>query len=815
MKHYLLLTALLLTSTAPLYARGLLIPSEPDLPPLAMLNHHVEVEIEDQAAVTRVMQTFRNHTDRKLEAKYVFPVPAGASVQKFVIWVDGQPMKGELLKAEAARSTYNSIVRQTKNPALLDYVGSDLLQLKIYPVPAKGEQKVEVRFTAIAKKDHEIVEYLYPLKTDRAAASTLEEFRLSVDLKSQRKLGNIYSPSHPITVTRHNDKHASILYEEQAVTLDRDFQMFYDHSDRDVGVTAMLQRPSADQDGYVMLLASPRAELDQKAPRDIVFVLDSSGSMMHENKMEQAKKALRHCLGELSPQDRFGLIHFATTVNHYRDQLTDAKTEHVKHAQGWVADQYAGGGTAISAALKAALAMRSDDPGRMFTVMFFTDGKPTIGETDADKILVEVKKQNNNNTRIFSLGVGDNLNAVLLDQLAEQTRALSRYIRPGENLETNVAHFFNKINHPVLANLKLRTGDGVRLTEVYPPQLPDLFHGDQLVVLARYQGQGDAAIFLDGWVGPEQKQFVYELEFPDHASDKPFVEELWARRKVGYLLDQIRVNGEQQELVDEVVRLSKNYGITTPYTSYLIMPDAPVEVASATAVAGKKESLVELRRRYNAPRALARADQQPQKVEDFAKNAQRNLGDLARNRGAFQDRAFRDLDEKAMYGFAGGGRGPAAAPAPSAPQAEAQKKLLEAKRLKGALDAANMNYRSGQWRRNQVNKLGVDLAICTNNLKCQTQLQAAAVRRVNSRNCLEIGGVWIDEAFTAKTKTLAVKAQSDAYFQILQRHPRMKEVFGLGNHVVWIAPNGMGLVIDANNGAEKLADSDIDRLFKK
>ena len=250
MKRYLLLSALfpalLLTLSNVASGSGLLIPSEPNLPALAMLNHHVYVTIEDQVAVTRVQQTFRNHTNRQLEATYVFPVPAGASVREFVIWLNGQRVKGELLSAAEAKSMYTSIVRQTKNPALLDFIGSDLLRLKVFPIPAGGDQKIEVSFTSIAKKEHNLVEYVYPLKTDRGAASTLEDFRLKLKLKSPQPIAGIYSPTHQITVNQKSDYEANIEFQQQSARLDSDFQLFYTCSGRDIGLTALEHRPISD-----------------------------------------------------------------------------------------------------------------------------------------------------------------------------------------------------------------------------------------------------------------------------------------------------------------------------------------------------------------------------------------------------------------------------------------------------------------------------------------------------------------------------------------------------------------------------------------
>lgn len=525
--------------------------------------------------------------------------------------------------------------------------------------------------------------------------------------------------------------------------------------------------------------------------------------------MDQARAALRHCLSGLTADDRFALISFATTVETYRDTLVPANDEHLPRAEGWVNGLYAGGGTAIHDALASAMAMRSEDDQRMFTVVFFTDGQPTIGEKDPEKILEDIVAKNTDNTRIFSFGVGDDLNAVFLDQIAEKTRAVNRFVRPGESLKGKVASFFDKINHPVLANLKLSTKGEVRLQEVYPPQLPDLFHGDQLVVLARYEGNDPTDIVLDGKIGIHDKQFVYQVDFAAKGEDKPFVEELWARRKVGYLLDQIRIGGEAQELVDEVVRLAKAYGITTPYTSYLIMPDAPVQLASADAYGAQsgRQGGSQGGGQGSAPAALAPRDGQAQQqpLEEFAKRALEGERDLSTNRGRFQeddfDRVRRTYSDASATGTT------------TRAESEAFAQLEKAKKLKSSLDMANENFRNGRWRANQVRKLGVELAISTNDLKNQSQLQATAIRKVNARTCMEFGGVWIDEAFTSTTPTLAIQAQSEAYFRILERQPKMKSVYTLGNHVVWITPSGAALVIDTTDGQQKLDDRDIDALF--
>lgn len=766
--------ALLLAWGASAQAQGLLIPVEKTVPPLALVNLRVNVSLEDQVAVTQVEQTFRNHTSRPLEATYVFPVPRGASVREFAMWVDGKRVKGELVEADKARQIYTDIVRRLRDPGLLEYIGADLLRLQVFPVPAKGDQKIELSYTALARKDHEVIEYTYPLRTDGKATSTLEDFTFKLTLKSQHPILNIYSPTHAISFTRTSDKEAVVGFEKNQCLLDKDFQLYYTVGGKDVGLTTLLLRPNPDEDGYFLLLISPRPELSaqHQVPRDLVFVLDTSGSMAENGKLEKAKKALQHCLGGLSERDRFALLTFATTVNRYSDGLTPVTKDAVERARKWVGRLEAVGGTAINDALQAVLDLQGKEENRTFTVVFFTDGKPTLGETNLDKILANVARKNTARTRIFPFGVGHGVNAALLDQLADQTRAVSTYVRPGEDLELKVSSFFAKVSRPVLANLQLSAGKEVRLLEVYPPQLPDLFHGGQLVVLGRYHGAGDTALRLTGLLGKEPREFTYETHFPAKAADKPFVEDLWARRKVGYLLAQIRLNGEKKELVEAVTALAKKYGIATPYTSWLVVPDTPVPILPPRSRPPIPRPLPEPPP-ILAPATLGGA---PRKLADVAPEVQRQTGDLARNRGKFEDERFAKL--------------PADAKGDSLVAA-----LMGARDQTQAYESAQRALKNGSLQKVQTDKLGVDLSVQMNNLKNQSRLQQAALRRAAGRNLLEIGGAWIDEGFDPKMPTVTVKAQSDAYFRILERHPRVREVFQLGNHLVWVTPGGTALII--------------------
>ena len=802
MRKFFVVLSVALLSAATVHAQstGRLIPTDKTVQPLSMTAHHVNVTIDEQVAVTNIEQTFHNHTGRQLEATYYLPIPKNANARRFSMWVDGKEVPGEMVEADKARKIYTDIVQRTMDPGLLEYMDSRLLKMRIFPVPPNGDQKISISYTSINTNENNLAEYVYPMKADNKAFTNLEKFSLDVTLKSQHPIQNIYSPSHAITMARPSDRQATISFSKDQAVVDKDFQLFYTITTKDVGLNTLTHRPSVGKDGYFMLLVSPRPELSktQKLPRDMVFVLDTSGSMRGK-RMTQARNALKYCLDNLESHDRFALMNFATTVNKYTESLLPATKDNIAEAQKWVARLEATGGTAIDDALSTALGMRTKDETRPFTIVFFTDGRPTIGETDSEKILSNVAKKNNSNTRIFTFGVGDDVNASMLDALADKSRAISTYVRETEDIENKVTGLYAKISNPVLANLKLVVNGDVKLNEVYPPQLPDLFHGTQLVVLGRYTGNGKAKIELTGTVGADTKDFTYDVVFPEQTTEeKPFVEDLWARRKVGYMLDQIRTNGEKKELVDEIVVLAKRYGITTPYTSYLVVPDGPLPIVRPFPKGPRPLLPIAPGVPFGLAPAGGAGGGPVQKVADFAKNLGEGKDGAAKARDRVEADQLKELEKKADKGEA---------PAAAFKQQQAANQLRLANlAAQGALSRRDLeNVQAGQ--------LGVDLSIQSNNLRNQSQVTRTASRVVQNRNCLEIGGVWIDDGFNPKMPTVTVKAMSNAYFRILEKQPSVREVFQLGNHLVWVTPSGTALILDQNDGREEMTDADIERLF--
>lgn len=827
--------------------RGLLIPKDENLPPLAMLKHQVKIQLEDQVAVTEIEQVFRNHTSRQLEATYTFPVPKGASVNSFSMDINGAKVQGEMMDAKQARSIYTSIVQRAQDPGLLEYLGKRLFRVRVFPIPPNGDQKLTLRFTAIAEREKDMVEYIYPLKTKGKALKTLESFSIQAKLKSKDGIQNIHSPSHNVEIKRESDTQVTVSYEETGATLDRDFQLFYQLSNKDIGMSTLFHRPISEEPGYFLMMLTPKLGLLKKnsVPRDMVFVLDTSGSMRGA-KIDQAKNAVQYCLESLNPEDRFSILQFASTVNPYASTLKKASKEQIVEASKWVQGLNATGGTAIDEALANALDLRSKEKSRTFTVLFFTDGLPTIGETNPKKILKNTLSRNNSQTRIFTFGVGNDVNAVLLDELADETHALAGYVRPSEQIDTKVARFYDKIRHPVLTGLKLEVDQKqLTLLETFPRRLPDLFHGGQLTVFGRYRGDGHTAVKLTGQVGSETKEFIYEVTFPKKpAEDRDFVEHLWARRKVGYLLDQIRVNGEQKELKDEVVQLAKRYGITTPYTSYLVVPD----------------STVMHNHRKNVPPPPGAFKRVPD--VRFAPGGGLPGGGSGfggRPAGPTAGSGGRGIGS-GIGGIAGLGGGigglpsgnprgttrpsktnapkPSAETTPSGDSKETPKlqqsfdSLEFARRVtkqQGGLEQQRLAYLNLQRRgdaytyqqslqrlkegKADSGKLGVDLSLANRKLRQQGQVDAKSRQTVATREMLLIGQVWIDSKFTEKTKAVMVKGFSEAYFAILSEQPTIKEVYQLGNAIIWITPSGSALVIDPTKGKTKMKVEEIKKLF--
>jgi Ca-activated chloride channel family protein len=564
------LSALLLAAAPALRADGFIIPNPrpgQDIPPLSVKYHHVKVEIVNQVAKTSVDQVFVNHFGRDIEGTYIFPVPEGASVSDFAMYVGNERVKGEILDSREARRIYEDIVRRMRDPGLLEYIGRNLFRARVFPIPARGEKRVQISYTEVLKSDGGLVKYLYPLNTERFSRDPLDDVSISVRVESQVPILNVYSPSHKVSVRKDGPGRALVGYEAKGVRPDKDFLVYYSLSKDDVGLSFMnWEGPDC---GYFMLLASPRfaAAGERLVNKRIVLVLDSSGSMSG-TKIRQAKEAARFVLNHLDRGDEFTLVDFDDGVAVFSEALVPATADNVGRALKFVEAIEDSGGTNINDALLAALSrMRAGE--RPNYVLFLTDGLPTVGTTETADILRNIERANSHRSRVFAFGVGNDVNTELLDRISSDHRGTSVYIGEDENLEVAVSSFYQKISSPLLTDLAV-TFKGIETSHVYPRALPDLFKGSQLVLVGKYMGRGPVSVVLTGTSGRDEKRFVLESRALAGGSQFNFLPRLWATRRIGYLLEEIRLRGSNHELVEEIRRLGLKYGIVTPYTSFLV-----------------------------------------------------------------------------------------------------------------------------------------------------------------------------------------------------------------------------------------------------
>jgi Ca-activated chloride channel family protein len=696
------------------------------LPPaLPVKSIKIETRIDAQVATTHVEQVFRNDTDATLEGTYFFPIPESASIAEFAIWDGDRRLVGEVRSREEARRIYDEIVRRKRDPGLLEYAGKDLFQASIFPIPPHSDKKLELTYTQVLRAESGTVSYRYPLGTGR---NTQQIGTVSgrVEIESREPLRNVYSPSHAIDITRKGETRAAVSFESSGAQAPQDFQLFYGLSKDDFGVSLLTYREPG-KDGYFLLLISPKNELTEQeyAAKDILFVLDTSGSMADQGKMEKARAALLFGIRSLRAEDRFNVISFAGEERLMERSLIAANEQGRARGVEFVNSLRATGGTNINDSLLAAFRQFSQSE-RPRMIVFMTDGLPTVSETNTQRIIENVARQRVPGVRLFTFGVGYDVNTALLDKLAADNGGVAEYVEPREDLEVKVSGFFAKINYPVLTDLKLDMG-GVETDLVYPRSLPDLFKGTQIALIGRYRNRVDLShvrLGLQGRTGARAQTFFYDNQrFPLKAEKNDFLPRLWATRRVGWLMEQIRTNGEQKELRDEVVDLGTRYGIVTPYTSYLAL-----ESDEATQITS------------NTP-----ANNRPVTT----------LGALGGNTSTSRMRANR------RGPIAGSAADAAAAPPP-----------------KAAAQATTGEVAVQQSKRDRAQQETVRVE--------SDPAAGGGVRNVAGKTFYLREGVWTDAEFKADAKLpeTVLTFGSDEYFALLKREPRLADFFALGERVV-------------------------------
>jgi Ca-activated chloride channel family protein len=731
--------------------------------PFSVKYHRVTVTIDNQIAKTHVDQAFVNDSDRVLEGTYLFPVPEGARIRDFAIYEGDKPLRGELLRKEEAVGIYEDIVRRQRDPGLLEYVGRDTVRARVFPIPPHSEKRFTVDYAEVIARDDNLCHYLYPLSTERFSARPLEEVTITVRVKSQVPIKNLYCPSHEISIRQPSDRDAEVSYEASHLKPATDFELFYALNEDEVGLTLLTYKEKGER-GYWMLLASPKLPAKEEVvAKDVVFVLDRTGSMSGE-KMQQAKEALRYCLDSLSARDRFDLVTFNETAESVADTLMPANAANVRKAEKRVREMAARGGTNIDEALRKALRLFAGGS-RPKYVVFLTDGQPTVGQTNTDTIRRHVAASNEGRVRFFVFGVGYDVNVHFLDKLSEENRGLSEYVRPQENLEVKVSRFYSKVSAPVLTDVSLHT-DGVKITDIFPRgDLPDIFAGSQMIMVGTYRDAGAATFALTGKrAGPRggasALRYAIKTHLAAHSTRYDFIPVLWASRRIGYLLDQVRLHGDK-ELVDEIVALSKEFGIMTEFTAFLAKePEMSRDAATSRVIP-----------------LMERASQE-----------QRGSWSVGQTQNAARLRAA-SAPNAAVGGYGAVGAVPGFVTAPTLPGVVSPAGPAGPPGPAGApmpgLIGGNQTYIDAEGR---VQVVG-------------------GVQNVGRQTFYQRGNAWVDQRVNAKTRTVNIQRLSEAHFQLARASAEARRYLALGDNVTFFM-NGQAIVV-GEKGKTRLTSAEL------
>jgi Ca-activated chloride channel family protein len=585
---------------AALLAQGWIIPRQPDVPPpvcfdrcvaprpvaLERTSSNVRATLADHVLRYEVEETFRNRGGTVQEADYMYPLPAGAAFQELQLSINGQLVSGEIMDAGRARQTYEEIVRRQRDPALVEWMGYGLLRARIFPINPGEEKRVLLRFQVIAPREGDAIRVDYQRGSGHTfvATGSHDTRESSFTLRYPRSgRCNAYSPTQELQ-SRSSGSECTIDVggEGAAVTV----LIPAPRSDR--AAISMLANADGSDDGFALITLTPPSAPAATVPRDITFVLDVSGSMSGR-KMEQARAAGRQLLGTLTSNDRFRMIDFSSDVRTFRDDFVSATPANLEAARHYLDQLQANGGTNIDGALDRALSQpryrEGDDDdytgahnhqivARMSLVLFVTDGEPTVGERNPAAIAAHAARLRGSQ-RVFTFGLGADVNAQLIEQLALEGHGTAQFVRPDEDVERAVGVVASRLTSPIASDLRVSVqcrGDGqcARLVHALPDGPVDLFAGQDLVLLTRYTGSGPARLLFDGRSATGPVHWETSVNFPDHDRDNAFVPRLWATRRIGWLSAARRQNGASPEVDDELRTLGERYGIPTELTSYLV-----------------------------------------------------------------------------------------------------------------------------------------------------------------------------------------------------------------------------------------------------
>ncbi len=749
---------ILLLLAAPTEAQDRFAPEPPPPHPviqrdLTLTAMDIDIDIRNGTARTVVTQTLRNDTNHVAEGKWMMPLPDGATITDFTLIDGDNALTPEILDSDEARGIYQDIVRRMKDPGLLEYQNNRSVSVSVFPFQPGQSRQVKISFSNTLTGTTELLQYALPLRWAGWSRVLDTQLMIRYQVSADHDLGSISSPSFAVSVNRDGNRKASGSYEGTMSSFSSDFLLNIGRLTDDFAASLLCFPGEDGDDGYFTLSLLAAMPHDRKViPKDVLFVFDKSGSMDGE-KIRQARGALDFVVGKLNEQDRFNLLYYSDNVEQIFETMQPGTTANIEQARSAVSGMDASGGTDINSALAKSAAMLRPD-GRPTYVIFLTDGLPTVGDTNVDNIINNAKGNFSGDVKLFVFGVGHDVNTTLLDSLSYDHHGSATYVDPSEDIEVKVSQFYARISSPALTDIRLELG-GVNEYDIMPRELPDLFHNNEMFITGRFSSinRANVTVSVTGKSGEREQTLVASIP-PNVSATNHHVPRLWATRKVSFLLDQIRLKGENRELLDEVDRLAMRYGIVTPYTSYLITePD--MYFRDADRMANLEEQLDMAMEMESGEAAVGRSRQS--QANQSASNA---AAPQTAGAGAGQS----GYDRKVYADSIGDLEG-----------SVADNSNRESERRKGSADPdTNVNY-----------------------VQNQTFVRSAAQ--------------WVDARYEKDSQqTVRVQTYSDEYFALLDDYPELGDFLSQGENVVYVVNEKIALEtgVDADNSSQ----ADIDAL---
>ena len=539
----------------------------------------VDVQIDERIARTRTDQIFTNHAEWEVEGIYEFTLPEGAIITDLVLWIGDKRIQGIVLEKEEARRTYDDIVGRRIDPALIEQVAPNQFRLSIFPFPANGSRRVEFEYMQLLESRNGRLDYTFPLAPETDQPLQMELFVLRAQVRSQHTFEATTSGLPRLTEINRPDAHrANIFFGDEQVRPREDFTLTIRQTDDRPKPTVLSFAPQGnDPLGYYALWLPPLPELTQGTPlpRSLTFVIDISSSMQ-QGKLQAVKGALAAAIDALNEADLFNIVVFTHRADSFAAAPVPADPANKKAATAFINQQDALGVSNFEAGLGRAM-QQAFPVGRVNHVIFLTDGLPTLGELALEPLSEMVGQWSAGQARLFTIGVGRDVDQGFLRGLAEEHRGEAYFLSEEGDIEAALQDLFESFTFPVLLLDEL-SFDQVEIHDVHPRGVEALAAGRELFQVGRYRGGGTFTLSLTGHLGEDENVSLdFPLEFTQTDVSGALIPRLWAYQKIQALEEQIARFGEQRELLDDILTLGLDYQLVTRRTS-LFAPDDGVEV---------------------------------------------------------------------------------------------------------------------------------------------------------------------------------------------------------------------------------------------